>query len=78
MVVASLVCSTLTVRHVQSRQNILISVLSVIFVAALYITLPLVPFRIRDIGFAACKLLLSCTGTTLMNPTGKLNKHAGS
>ncbi|EYC26558.1 hypothetical protein Y032_0010g1219 [Ancylostoma ceylanicum] len=58
MIVASLVCSTLTVRHVQSRQNILISVFSVIFVAALYITLPLVPFRMRDVGFAAMQLTL--------------------
>ncbi|ETN69581.1 hypothetical protein NECAME_15209, partial [Necator americanus] len=49
MIIVSLIYSTLTVRHIQSRQNILISVLAVIFATALYIALPLLSFRLRDI-----------------------------
>ncbi|CAJ0597928.1 unnamed protein product [Cylicocyclus nassatus] len=58
MVVVSLVCSTLSVRHSQSRQNILISVLAVMFAAALYISLPLLSFQARDFTCAAMQLTL--------------------
>ncbi|KAK6745112.1 hypothetical protein RB195_011677 [Necator americanus] len=58
MIIVSLIYSTLTVRHIQSRQNILISVLAVIFATALYIALPLLSFRLRDIICATMQLTL--------------------
>ncbi|KAK5974443.1 hypothetical protein GCK32_003365, partial [Trichostrongylus colubriformis] len=58
MIIASMVFATLTVRLVESRQIILISVLSIIIVAALYIGLPLVAYRRRDVVFATVQLML--------------------
>ncbi|VDL65405.1 unnamed protein product, partial [Nippostrongylus brasiliensis] len=51
MIVTALVFSTLTVRRVESRQNILISVLAIVLIVSLYIGLPLIAYRRRDIIF---------------------------
>ncbi|VDL87417.1 unnamed protein product [Nippostrongylus brasiliensis] len=58
MIVTALVFSTLTVRRVESRQNILISVLAIGIIVSLYIGLPLIAYRRRDIIFAAVQLAL--------------------
>ncbi|WKY02763.1 hypothetical protein Q1695_016215 [Nippostrongylus brasiliensis] len=58
MIVTALVFSTLTVRRVESRQNILISVLAIVLIVSLYIGLPLIAYRRRDIIFAAVQLAL--------------------
>ncbi|PIO73179.1 hypothetical protein TELCIR_04846, partial [Teladorsagia circumcincta] len=58
MIIASMVFATLTVRLVESRQIILISILAIISVAGLYIGLPLVAYRRRDIIFATVQLVL--------------------
>uniref|UniRef100_A0A7I4YI08 G_PROTEIN_RECEP_F3_4 domain-containing protein n=1 Tax=Haemonchus contortus TaxID=6289 RepID=A0A7I4YI08_HAECO len=65
MLIASMIFATLTVRLVESRQTILVSVLSIIFVVALYIGLPLVAYRRRDIIFAIAQLVL-CFITVLI------------
>uniref|UniRef100_A0A914BVN5 G-protein coupled receptors family 3 profile domain-containing protein n=1 Tax=Acrobeloides nanus TaxID=290746 RepID=A0A914BVN5_9BILA len=59
LVVSSLLCSVLSVKNADSRQHILISVLALVIGVALYLTLPLVQFPLRDQFFSGVILVFA-------------------
>ena len=56
LIVSSLLCSVLSIRATVSRQHVVISVVALIIGVALYITLPMLGFPLRDQVFAAGKI----------------------
>ncbi|CAI4230753.1 unnamed protein product [Auanema sp. JU1783] len=59
MIIITLVCSILSVRHIESRQNILIAIIGGIFGLGLYLGLPLLPYTLRDQVIAGASLVYS-------------------
>ncbi|TKR77365.1 hypothetical protein L596_018355 [Steinernema carpocapsae] len=55
-IVISLVCSIISVRNPHSRQNIVSCTVVIVVGVALYVSLPLIPFRTRDQVFAGVLL----------------------
>ncbi|PIC38383.1 hypothetical protein B9Z55_010414 [Caenorhabditis nigoni] len=67
----SFIFSVASLKHSQSLQHLMISVLAIFFETGLYVSLPLIPYKTRDfvmattiLIFAFVSLLLSHTGKT--------------
>lgn len=52
LIVSSLLCSVLSIKATASRQHVVISVVALVIGVALYITLPMLGFPLRDQVFA--------------------------
>uniref|UniRef100_A0A7E5A220 G_PROTEIN_RECEP_F3_4 domain-containing protein n=1 Tax=Panagrellus redivivus TaxID=6233 RepID=A0A7E5A220_PANRE len=78
LIVSSLLCSVLSIRNIESQQNVIISVIALVFGIALYIVLPVLSFTVRDQVFASAMLAYAVLNVILTYCKGVFCRPSGA